>query len=365
MLRVSALFITTLFLCSCERHNADSVFDNYIDRLTNVLDIDAPESTLPSPVTLPYKRALKIEIEPITIGLLDAYELRKCDAFNLIAERNSILGKVQSASNQLEYEILLLASLQTCIDTLPPLLSNELQSIYFQKRSQIHSHFWNAIATDDAWQNWLRPTASSFDLIEPSTFTSAERVLSRLARIKKALGSVYDHPSHSQDETIHRNINGEVLALSSLETQLKDDPFIALEETIYQSDYLGRLYTSLHNTASSLHIANTVLSEFNPELVCGAQRDQTKADYLINIFDKYYIERLQPYIANINSEYQQLSPLLQIVYTPPEFTQSAFSDYYQSMIMGDVHRQFRAQLHGHTEYWKKLFKYCGYRVGRQ
>ncbi|MDP2543107.1 DUF3080 family protein [Photobacterium damselae subsp. piscicida] len=96
-------------------------FSTYAQRLANVPETSFDEQTVNTHLDIipyPDNRDIYQTIPDIRIGLLDAYELRQCGLFHLIAERNSVLGKVQDKTRQLQYEILFLQGLRTCLATL-------------------------------------------------------------------------------------------------------------------------------------------------------------------------------------------------------------------------------------------------------
>ncbi|WP_159065011.1 DUF3080 family protein [Thaumasiovibrio subtropicus] len=337
--RTFAYLFCFLPLIGCGEERADDVFDTYLNRLSNVIDVDVPTVKPVPPVSLPMKRELKLDIAPITIGLLDAYELRQCGAFQLIAERNSVLGKVQNEITQLQYEIRLLNALAQCLPSVSIELRQQLAPIYTQKQAQISQHHWNAVSLDEEWQNFLRPTLKSFAINSSEGFIEAEQILMIMLEIRQQL----DDP---------QNINSELL-----------DTLPSKQALIYQNDYIGRLYTSIYRADIALTKANLLLSQFDPKRHCGPKRNQTRAEYLRNVFDKFYVAQLQPYLARIDSEFRHLQPLLAEIYQPPADVADTFQPYQQQLIVGDAHRSMRTKLDTHVAYWQSLFKHCRFKVG--
>ncbi|HAS6511367.1 TPA: DUF3080 family protein, partial [Vibrio parahaemolyticus] len=85
-----------------------AIFEKYHQRLANVLDVPPRELNEVSAITIPDKRALYQELPRLSLGLLESYQLRQCGLFNLIAEKNSQLGKVQDPFHDLDYQTTLL-----------------------------------------------------------------------------------------------------------------------------------------------------------------------------------------------------------------------------------------------------------------
>lgn len=112
-IRILWVICIAFMLSGClENDKARAQFENYQSRLASVLDTEPLPLKAPSYIELPRKRDLALPVEDVRMGLLDAYELRACGLFQLIADRNSILGKVQDGFRQLQYEITLLSTLE-------------------------------------------------------------------------------------------------------------------------------------------------------------------------------------------------------------------------------------------------------------
>lgn len=115
-MRLSVVLAALLLLTGCEPRLAiDADFDRYLSRIANVQQRDALSPPAMAAQSLPEKRKLLIAIDPVTISLLDSYELRQCGLFELIAERNSILGKVQDEFREWDYQVALLNGIQGCL----------------------------------------------------------------------------------------------------------------------------------------------------------------------------------------------------------------------------------------------------------
>ncbi|WP_269748192.1 DUF3080 family protein [Enterovibrio coralii] len=139
-----------------DNDKAAGLFSDYSQRLANVVETEPVTPPESNAIKLPRKRDLILPIEDVRMGLLDAYELRQCGLFQLIADRNSILGKVQDAFRQLNYEIALLNTLEQCLDDVTSeSLTKELARIQTQKRAEINKVYWNTFAGSDAWRSQL------------------------------------------------------------------------------------------------------------------------------------------------------------------------------------------------------------------
>lgn len=106
-MRIITILLTTFAIAGCNwlQSPIDDKFDTYLTRIANVQDSQSFQFEPNINIIVPDKRELAITIPNTKIGLLDSYELRKCDLFNLIAEKNSVLGKVQDQFRNFDYQI--------------------------------------------------------------------------------------------------------------------------------------------------------------------------------------------------------------------------------------------------------------------
>lgn len=157
-MRLSVVLAALLLLTGCEPRLAiDADFDRYLSRIANVQQRDALSPPAMVAQSLPEKRELLIAIDPVTISLLDSYELRQCGLFELIAERNSILGKVQDEFREWDYQVALLNGIQGCL-TSPQLsqsLKAQLLDIQNIKQQELASRWHNLLYASDTMRTQL------------------------------------------------------------------------------------------------------------------------------------------------------------------------------------------------------------------
>ncbi|MYM58645.1 DUF3080 family protein [Vibrio sp. OCN044] len=303
----------------------DQTIETYIARIASIQDRPAYNLPQSQNITLPIKRKLLIDIPTTSIGLLDSYELRKCGLFSLIAERNSILGKVQDQFRNYDYQIALVRGLSTCIKS--PNLSKELQSqlteIHKQKSAELPLHLSNLLYSSEAMRNQLQ-SSSPLAIDGPRESTI---VLKAVQSINKTLS-----------ETDQIDSSAEVTFLT---------PY---QETLDKYDVIGQLSYSMLNISQMLPIVTRQLKQYDNLIKCEKNRDRTQFKYLKNIFNKFFIGEVQPYIAKVNSVYYDLEPYL-------NFAEVGHPEYQYPI--KKYHRAFREATLSHVEYWQTLFKRCG------
>ena len=321
----STLLCLTMVLTGCFDDSPQNYFDDYQTKIANVQDADEIQEDWELE-SLPRKRELFIEVPSLSIGLIDSYQLRQCGLFNLIAERNSVLGKVADEFRNYDYQVALLEGVGHCLSNneLEPEIVELLREIEQQKLAQFPLHQWNLIYASEAMQSQMRG----------SQWLRAD---------------IGDQVRQTSDALEHIN--------QALNIPLVSGKTTEVQEGLEKSSTLGDLYYSLSRASAELDTITQQLTTFDANIICGKQRDTTKFRYLNNVFEQQYIDRVQPYIAQLDGYYQQLAPQLAMFDAQPEL-----HSYY--FPIKDAHQAFRSSTRRHVDYWQQLFKRCGRKVGR-
>ncbi|MEZ9999960.1 DUF3080 domain-containing protein [Vibrio lentus] len=321
----STLLCLTMVLTGCFDDSPQNYFDDYQTKIANVQDADEIQEDWELE-SLPRKRELFIEVPSLSIGLIDSYQLRQCGLFNLIAERNSVLGKVADEFRNYDYQVALLEGVGHCLSNneLEPEIVELLREIEQQKLAQFPLHQWNLIYASEAMQSQMRG----------SQWLRAD---------------IGDQVRQTSDALEHINL--------ALNTPLVSGKTTEVQEGLEKSSTLGDLYYSLSRASAELDTITQQLTTFDANIICGKQRDTTKFRYLNNVFEQQYIDKVQPYMAQLDGYYQQLAPQLVMFDAQPELHRYYFP-------IKDAHQAFRSSTRRHVDYWQQLFKRCGRKVGR-
>ncbi|MFA0280689.1 DUF3080 domain-containing protein [Vibrio sp. 10N.222.55.F12] len=325
LVKHSTLFCLTVMLTGCFSNGPGDLFDDYQTKVARVQDAEELKEDWEFE-SLPRKRELLLDVPSLSIGLIDSYQLRQCRLFNLIAERNSVLGKVADEFRNYDYQVALLEGLGKCLSSteLDPEIVELLNKIEQQKLTQFPLHQWNLIYASDAMQSQMRG----------SQWLRAD---------------IGDQVRQTVDALQHIN--------QALNVPLVSGKTTEVQEVLEKSSTLGDLYYSLARASAELDTITKQLTTFDGNIICGKQRDTTKFRYLNNVFEQQYIGKVQPYMAQLDGYYQQLAPQLGMFDAQPEL-----HSYY--FPIQDAHQAFRASTRRHVDYWQKLFKRCGRKVGR-
>ena len=322
--KIATLGLLSVFLVGCWDSKGD-MFDEYHSRVARVQDEDKTTQEWQFDA-LPRKRKLNIDIEPISMGLLDSYQLRECGLFNLIAERNSVLGKVADPFRNFDYQVAFLNGLGDCLNHqgISSDVHQQLLNIEQQKRDQLAMHQWNLLYASDAMQSQLRGSQ-----------WISEDVNLKVQRVSDALNY------------LNQSFNATITLGSITEVQ----------ETLEKQVVLGDLHYSLSVATFELNQITEQLKTFDHKIICGKQRDTTKFRHLNNVFEQQFIGIVQPYMAQLDGYYQQLAPHLSLFEAQPQLHSYTFP-------LVETHQEFRATIRQHVDYWKSLFERCGRKVGR-
>ncbi|PQJ61071.1 hypothetical protein BTO10_17250 [Vibrio chagasii] len=323
--RRSLLILITVVLGGCFEEGPGDLFDDYQTKVARVQDAEELKQEWEFE-GLPRKRELLLNVPSVSIGLIDSYQLRQCGLFNLIAERNSVLGKVADEFRNYDYQVALLEGVGKCLssDELDPEIIELLRGIEQQKLAQFPLHQWNLIYASDAMQSQMR---------------GSQWLRQDIGQQVRQTSDALEHLNHS------------------LNTPLVSGKTTEVQEVLEKSSTLGDLYYSLARASVELDTITEQLTTFDANIICGKQRDTTKFRYLNNVFEQQYIGKVQPYMAQLDGYYQQLAPQLAMFDAQPEL-----HSYY--FPIQDTHQDFRASTRRHVEYWQQLFKRCGRKVGR-
>ncbi|USH03943.1 DUF3080 domain-containing protein [Grimontia kaedaensis] len=323
--RIAVIIIALFLLSGClEPDKARAQFENYQTRLANVVNTEPLPLEESDYIELPRKRDLKLPVGDVRMGLLDAYELRECGLFQLIADRNSILGKVQDAFRQLNYEVSLLNTLELCLaDVESDALREQLLNAQKQKQQQLSTVYWNTLVSSDAWRQQLTP--ASVSLIAPDKpFPHSEALLAI-----NAYANLYE----------------------------RGTDIVSLQEPIEKQRYLGSVFHSMDESTRWLNTITKQLYRDDLLVICGANRDPTRLNYLRNVFDKFFIGEVQPYLSKINGLYLDAQPALETLHRQlPE--NDVFLSYNDAYFAGSHYQSFQKAVKDHVGYWQQLFQRC-------
>lgn len=325
----SMLLLAICLLTACTP-NSDSEFAVYRDRLSRTLNRDLPA---PSPLKVPFSSANKatpIAIDEIRLDFLDMLTLDSCglqpnlpSLGNLIAQRNSSLGKVMTFSTQLHYEIELLQALKVCIgdDNAPPDLRETLQQIYREKQQLLPSHLLNFLQMDSTLRQQI------FGSQRPLDLNSGQAVETQIA-LKNLIALKQHIKNQDYLQASYIDINQQIAPL-------------------YQGQILADLQHSLRSNLTQLRHLNQQLQQWDPKWCKPATQD-----ILQQVLMQVFIGRLQLQLAHQDGIAQQLLPQLTLLYADTPLASTIFERFEQPW------QQLHVELKRHISWWQHLRSAC-------
>lgn len=331
-MRKLATLTLSLLISGCLGQSAqiEDDFATYLSRIANVQGIEPLATPTTRYTRLPAVRDIKFALSTTSLGLLDSYQLRHCQLFQLIAEKNSILGKVQDEFRDYDYQRQLIIGLGRCIENpaISATLKSQLAEIQAIKFKQLPHRLSNVMFTSQA----MRTQLEAHDWLTEADFSHSSQVIHAFVTLKQ---------SH-------------LTTLKSATLSTAPIHITPVQQTLETMPMTGKLDYSLSNASAWLNVLNDQLEQYDARIMCGANRNNTQLNYLTNVFSKFYLAKLQPYLARINGLYFQYQPVLTLLNQTHPSYRYPLEQHYQ---------QFKVQTQRHVKYWQQLFKRCHVNLG--
>lgn len=155
-----------VLLCGCDSGTEQNAqWEDYLARLSRVLDRPVPAANQPAYPHLPRQRELTLEFSQSDINLLDFLRLRRCKLRETLAERNSILGRHGDASAQLMFDLRFLSEAPACIALLKDEGEEELaavlRSVHDSKQQQLPARLFMTLMAGPEFREIWQPPQSA------------------------------------------------------------------------------------------------------------------------------------------------------------------------------------------------------------
>ncbi|MGB0664806.1 MAG: DUF3080 family protein [Pontibacterium sp.] len=351
---IAATSVTPFLLSACGPANPGlDLLEDYLYRLSNTLDTPIDNDLSPAPLPLyPTAKVNRFTFDPLTQGVIEVFELGYCEGIlDLIAQRNSSLGKVMRPSAQYRYELSFFDKIQRCHQKaeqdpeIEPELKNTIASIADQKRQQLPAVAWNSLFSSEEIDQQFDRTAQ---LIAPPEEKGQAAGIPELANGFTRLSA---------------------LALSATQTPFEYPSDSATNESYYEALYrqpiMGELHNSLNALTLTMERATAALkhrTETKP--LCRPGLYSKQAPILANVFDRYYLGGFQPYLAHIHRLAQSTLVPLADAYAalpkPEGFI--TFGDQQISTTHPDsVWLRYINARDQHTKAWQRILRDCNIR----
>ncbi len=348
----SAFLLACVTAACSDAADPQAMLADYVERVGNATESEASatrrfQSNL---LSYPDRRDRRLPLADVRIGMLEFLGLIQCRLQEVVGERNSSLGKVMPVSQQLIYEHRLLVSARQCREHLEAKesdlfeLQQTLDEIVRIKTDDLPRAYWNATFGSPEFEHMFSLAASPLPVnaIDAST-GDIERALLHLANLGDRLGE----------------------ATLTLESARLEAHYQALTTRRLAGELLGALeLLQFHLDAA----AQTIEARLQRRAVCYNGRATPRARILENVFHKYYVARVQPYLSRVHRQTQTWLELVNQLATAQRARMTpAFSAYFESQLSLDAPNalwsRYQQSLRRHTEAWQTVLGQCGLMPG--
>ncbi|WP_346350468.1 DUF3080 domain-containing protein [Oceanimonas sp. AH20CE76] len=331
---IIATVLVCLWLTGCnDRQTLKLSFDTYLARVANVLDTAPPELRAPAPLpSLPGQRELQVQQPRISAGLLDTLKLGECRLLGLVSEHNGPVGKSQQAGPVFMYHLQFQQGLNTCLaQSNNDSLTHWLSELKAQKAPLLPGFYWNMMIAEPDIRAALTPRARPVPA-DHSGFQATYNAFSLFAGLNP---------------------------LQSRATVVSSEEFTEQLSGLYNNDYLGELYYSLHSARHYLSESLVFLGRLE-QFNCGPA-GQDDAKRLRNAMEHYYIKDIQAQLTELDRHFVRLAPLLEQSLQPPPERADAMAEYrawYASGLNSRLYTEYRQLTLEHAKAWQTFLRRC-------
>lgn len=316
------------------------MLETYTSRLGYVLDVSLPPAGTVTVQTFPRPRDRRVDIEELDISMLSFLSLYGCELQVVVAERNSILGRVMTPLNELRYQLRFIDKANQCLPVLDnESLINKLRLAMQHKRENLAAYFWNAIWADEPMAALLTRSKGLYPIATNPKVSELSLQLDVLIRLSEQLDTlsdeaVFDGLGEMQQSWIFNPVPGQLLNSASL------------------------LITQLNQGSEMM------LQRLQSRPLCYQHKPNTQSERLKGLFFSVYIGRVQPYLAKTTQAGEQVfSRLQQLAMRQKTVMPDTFETYQRHAFAveaeGSVWQKLNKAIQLHTERWQQLLTQCG------
>ena len=334
MLRSLIILLMVIFVVGCDSsHSLQKHLQQYQERMANVLELESQERLTISLPPYPSIRDLKQNIPATTIKLFEFYNLQHCELYSLVAERNTSLGNLQLPSTRYIYERHLIDAFQQCLIDTPDLKLREKLETWQQVKSQQLPMVWADLIqlSSELKQGF----SANFGLVEGNEqdgLSQSKETLNYLLKINQ-----------------NKQVNS-----AELEQHLQN---------LMNNPLPAKLWLSQLTLSKNLNRSTEWLILHTEELKCSGIGSDKKMEYLSNVFQQFFIEKIQPIASQINHYQYQLSPIFEIMTAHPKLSPS-FKEYINNFDQNGF-ENYQIAMQQHIQFWQGLFKQCNIKPGKR
>lgn len=338
--------LATLVLAGCNPFSqADSMMDEYVERVARVLDGEAELSDPVAPQRMPLRRNRRLDMPELDIDILDFLSLYGCQLQYVVGERNSVMGRVMDPLNRLRYELRFIDAAGDCLPDIDrKSLKTSVQDAIASKRESLPVAIWNA--------------------------TWATEEIEALFTLSKGYYPVSPEGNPVSDLSLDLDrLNNTLAALLAGQLDHSLD-YVGEVHQRWQAEHrAGQLLNSASLLIARLDDATAVIrTRLGKRPLCFDGKPNNQSDIVRNMFFSVYIDRIQPYMSDVRRGQDALIlPLQQMAEAQSGVMPETFRGWAQRHLRQDgdasIWQELDRAMAEHTESWQSLLGQCGLRPG--
>ena len=372
----NAFFIKVCFLalvmslsaCSDRKKIATDLQD-YNQRLQSYTGIELTPSSGNVNLGPPGKSSLNINIEPININLREFYAFNDCGLNQLVAQRNTALGKMQLPSSRYAYESALINELLACQQKYAQVHNDDNADNNANNNADNNNLLSNTSLDDDklAEVNPPSPDNANMQLVNklkhwenvkqqqlPAVWANLiTQSTETIRHFSAGTGFISGSPNDNYQATkqaLQFLVNSQTqhpVNISDLELHLKQ-----------MNDYplLAQQWRTQLLLTQELNNISMLLTKYLEQNTCSNIKEEQSIDIMKNIFRIFFADLIQPVAGQLNRYSYGLSALVEQIASSPSMPKP-FSDYLRVHNEGN-HQAYKQSMQAHITIWQEIFKRC-------
>lgn len=340
------IFLSYLLL-SCKGSNQlHDDLEAYAERLSNFTKISLQQELAQNSSNINLgikdKTSYLRKISPININLREFYAFNDCSLSQLVAQRNTALGKIQLPSSRFLYEIELLNELERC----------QNQLLRQNKGTELSK---GQIELIEKLKTWSALKQQQLPLVWSNVITQSTEIYQHLSKNNGFIrGDSSDNLQETKQALSHlAKIDGQLL-LGELPQNLE-----FLETHLYhlsETPLLAWKWRSQKALSFSLKNTSKLLDEFLQSNTCSNRKQEQDIQIMKNIFNKFFVGTIQGLGGQLDHYHYQLKDsthsLMQSEHLPEDFKQYI----YKHEVLG--FKEYQDSMQTHIKLWQTIFARC-------
>ena len=324
-------------LAGCGSPSADDLWLDYHERLARLARAEVPAAAPWHRPLWPAARDIRVQTPEWRSGLLRYLDMAGCDLMELVASRNSGLGRVQQPVNRLDYELRFIDEAGRCLDS-DALVDDEemrtwLAQLREQKKQAVPAIYWNTVVGGEELARFLAQ----------GDIPARPPLVSNSNQIWHTLGALGGWPTASASKALP-------VDASVLRGQLRE---IDLSSAAAVIDALALANRELPR-------ATAILRGVDTGALCPRGVASERARYFDNVLKRIYASDIQPWLSDTWRSSETLSHLLGTLLSQAPEPRPAVEAWYQAVFGNDgLRNRMAARMQEHTEAWQHLLGECG------